>query len=308
MPLGSAALKETLHISHGCGSMSDMPRPVSDWQEHDELPDELELLSRRMSYLLRHSGQSSGMYMTSHGWCKLTDLIGLISEEWSRQDVLIVANLSRRDGWCRFEVDDSGKWVRATGKHTCLNETDNNCKASSRMSHTSGKAGEVPLVRSADQERTPSKPSCSPPRPCTPEHQNAVHAPGHHDLAHDDAAQPSEPQDHVADDPSVVDTNVSAGPSPAEPFARIDEQGASSTNLAETGPQTFVLIKRVQSSTYRWWQCQADPNTPLKRWINEEEPHDAFREDCPGAWRKYFDPHNQLVYWWHENTEEWFFI
>ena len=342
MPLGSASLQETLDISHGKGSSSDMPRPGSDRQhheeipeeqealsrqmsyllrhggqssgsdrqQHDELPEELEALSKRMSYLLRHGGPSSGMYMNSQGWCKIRDLIAIINEErWRVQDVLIVATESRRAGCCRFEVDDSGKWVRATGKHTCLNQTDDTGKASGRMSQTSGKAGEVPLVRSFDQERMiPSKPSRSPPRPCTPEHQHAVHDPGHHDLAQADAAHPSELQDHVAGDLSVVDTHVAAGLSPAEPLARSDVLGASSKSLAETSPQTTVLIKRVQSSTYRWWQCQADPNTPFKWWINEEKPHDAFREDDPGAWRKYHDPTNQLVYWWHENTEEWFYI
>jgi len=86
-----------------------------------------------------------------------------------------------------------------------------------------------------------------------------------------------------------------------------DDEDEGKTSVSTSAPPPSVLVqatyRSVSSSNNEWSRYDLDGSAGV--WFSNS--HDTFREDEPGAWTQYTDPHAGRCYWYNQETEEWFY-
>ena len=167
------------------------------------------------------------------------------------------------------------------------------------------RAGGQPKVRATQREswRPPPRrrPTPSPSRRHPDESPQArSQAPAEEDAPHEhnDNDNPAEPRSQAPADEDA-------------PHERVDPPSQAPAVVPAHNSGELHDTVRATSSQYRTWRRMQEGNGVA--WVCEKDTSVRFREDTPGPWTLYQDPHHREAdnrmkqYWYNEETEEWFF-
>ena len=77
--------------------------------------------------------------------------------------------------------------------------------------------------------------------------------------------------------------------------------------LDEVAAQDAQVVRRVQSSFYRWWKFVPEMSGGMHgRWMCETHMKDSFHSQHPTPWKTAEAWNSKELYWWNSDTKEWF--
>ena len=252
--------------------------------------------------------------MNSHGWCKLSELLTyLVLTTWSEDEVRFVIEHSSSHGCFRFELDDAGKWVRATGGHSICQISDGDQEQCSRTGYSFSKDVSTQTPSQAPVELTSKNTQHEAADACFNIQQSSTHRlAGAHDETLCDAegqmtdAICARPDDHEHDavHPAAETDRDSMG-EPQQHSAYHEETHISAAVLG----LHIVRAETTESSIQRPWKYVPDAHNKLHgQWMCTVWPFDSFHTETPMPWEIWKDPNKDRPYWWNAHTEEWFWI
>jgi len=88
----------------------------------------------------------------------------------------------------------------------------------------------------------------------------------------------------------------------------VPDEGAQAS-ASSSSASNVIVQPRVSNLGRRWTQYKL-PSSEGKWWSCDDTSGDHFIEESPMNWRRYHDPsrpRDRGIYWWNEETQEWFY-
>jgi hypothetical protein len=122
---------------------------------------------------------------------------------------------------------------------------------------------------------------------------------------------PSQPIPGAVQPETALVPSSSGFPDSKEAPSAREEQEAQLCVMAEPVAEAmadYCFLGRSLSSQWRWWELNVtEPADGHGEWVCSVDASQRFTTRWPGSWSPYRDSATWQLYWYNEDTGEWFF-